>query len=85
MILGRISSGIMVTQPSAWNRLRLMGAPRWVGMTSWACTKNLTRVRFLVLAREKAFKELSYEMGLLAKVDSQMYGEYTKMLNGFCM
>jgi len=31
----------------------------------------------------EAFKELSYEMDLLAKVDDQVHGEYAKMLNGF--
>nr|WP_312038930.1 hypothetical protein [Desulfosporosinus sp. SRJS8] len=41
------------------------------------------KIAFCYESLEKTFKELSYEMGLLAKVDSQVHGEYTKMLNGF--
>ncbi|SHI26397.1 hypothetical protein [Desulfosporosinus lacus] len=41
------------------------------------------KIAFFFVSLEKAFKELSYEMDLLAKVDDQVHGEYAKMLNGF--
>lgn len=42
-----------------------------------------SKVAFGLESLEKAFKELNYDMDLLAKVDVQVYGEYKKLLNGF--
>jgi len=42
-----------------------------------------SKIAFRLEGLEKAYKELSYEMALLAKVDDQVYGEYAKKLNGF--
>ncbi|SDG61623.1 hypothetical protein SAMN05443529_104189 [Desulfosporosinus hippei DSM 8344] len=41
------------------------------------------KIAFCFESLEKAFKELSYEMDLLAKVDDKVHGEYAKKLNGF--
>ncbi len=41
------------------------------------------KIAFCYESLDKVFKELTYEMDLLAKVDSQVHGEYKKMLNGF--
>lgn len=42
-----------------------------------------SKIAFCFESLEKAFKELSYEMDLLAKVDAQVHEEYAKKLNGF--
>jgi len=57
------------------------------GSVKFSCPDQAAqcKIAFCYESLEKVFKELSYEMGLLAKVDSQMHGEYTKMLNGFCI
>ena len=41
------------------------------------------KIAFRYETLEKAFKELTYEMDLLAKLDTQVHGEYKKLLNGF--
>ncbi|MDQ7095212.1 DUF3102 domain-containing protein [Desulfosporosinus sp. PR] len=42
-----------------------------------------SKVAFRFESLDKAFKELTYEMNLLAKIDPQVHGEYKKMLNDF--
>lgn len=42
-----------------------------------------SKIAFSLEGLEKAYKELSYEMTLLAKVDDQVHGEYAKKLNEF--
>ncbi|WP_068962503.1 DUF3102 domain-containing protein [Desulfosporosinus sp. BG] len=41
------------------------------------------KVAFRYETLDKAFKELTYEMDLLAKIDPQVHGEYKKILNDF--
>ena len=41
------------------------------------------RVAFRFENLDKALKELTYELGLLAKIDSEVHGEYKKNLNDF--
>ncbi|WP_042332060.1 DUF3102 domain-containing protein [Desulfosporosinus orientis] len=42
-----------------------------------------SKVAFRYETLGKAFKELTFEMDLLAKIDPQVYGEYKKMVNDF--
>ena len=48
--------------------------------------KNAThKVAFKFEALEKAFKELSYELGLLVMIDKDVHGEYRKTLRKFLL